>query len=151
MTLDLHIHARTPLITDDILMTFFASSQSTRYYSPVRLKQRGFSTDWREAYDVLYNTPFVHVGHVILPMSAPYADIERFMPTPYVRLIDYIGTDAYTVVTDGLICNCQVALSKDDQQLSPEARHSARRTKHGSSVVEFLKAHKDGAVICLTW
>ena len=138
MAVDLHLHVRTPAITDDDLSKLFCTTIGSRWFNPDR-----WTWEEREpAIEATMKAPNVWIGEVSWLKTALTGDDARDISHPVQRVSDLVGEDL-PVLTDALIEAICEALRVPNRTIVHVATVSAVRP--------FLLAHEGEPVFTLSW
>jgi hypothetical protein len=161
MAADLHIHVRTPELTDEILRCFFASTigdgkwcipfpdddekDLSNFWAQRDELERNCPQDDFEhgtgPYFLVANSPNIWIGEVSWLKAGLFEDGERFIPSLVEQV--FVLVEEHQFITDDFIKKIKESFNLDNK--------TAYKLAKMEDVMAFLELHKGKEIFTVSW
>lgn len=169
MSADLHIHIRTPELTDELVASFFSSTIDSKYYGYSRDRKATLQDiknhphwKWLEkdfdpqtgellpgkyghdlAYIVVADTPNIWVGEVSWLKAALFDNAAVYIPNTIERISEILSAEDGQPITEEVIAEMKAAF-----ELPNETGYSLAKA---DEVIGFLQEHLGEKAFTVSW
>lgn len=132
MAADLHIHVRTPEITDEVLNIF--------EHDGVPMSQKDGLT-WEKTYNIVAESPNIWIGEVSWIKAALFEDKKTFIPDTVGEISMIVGNGI--VLTEDVLGQIKAAFNVDN--------NTSYEIADKQTVLDFLKNHLGKQIFQVSW